>query len=234
MTILTRTIVLLSLCCASMTLQAAETSQATIVVTGEGTVTAVPNQATVTTGVETQAPGPKEALDANSATAQALLGVLNDHGIESRDIQTSGFSLSPQYRHPRDGNGEAVLTGYSVSNQLLIRVRDLERLGGLLNALVEAGSNRLSGIEFGHADIDALTDQARRSAIAEARRRAELYAEAAGVRVGTVISITETGQSWPQPMFRVAAMDMAAAPPVAAGEQQIQASVQVVFALEPE
>lgn len=207
--------------------------QSVISVTGEGHVRAVPDQAAVTTGVETLAPSPAAALAENSAAVNALLEVLTAHGVEARDVQTSGFNLFPQYRHDRNDGGEPTLIGYTVSNQLTIRVRELDRLGALLDALVQAGSNRMSGIEFQHADLEALTDAARRAAVAEARRRAGLYAEAAGVRVGAVLSISEAGASPPQPMYRMAMeADMAAATPIAAGEQQVQASVQVVFALE--
>jgi len=218
----------------AMNLQAGDTTPATISVTGEGSVSAVPDQATVITGVDTRGPSPVEALESNSSAVQSLLQVLTGYGIDSRDIQTSGFSLAPQYQYPRDGDGEPRLTGYSVSNQLHIRVRDLDQLGVLLEALVKAGSNRLNGIEFGHSDLQSLTDRARQAAVEEARRRAELYANAAGVTVGQVLSITELGQSVPQPMYRVATMDVAAAPPVATGEQQIQAAVQMSWSLNPD
>lgn len=235
MTDFARTVALLCTLCIALPLFASQELQPTITVTGEGIVTAVPDQATVTTGVETRAASPTQALAENSTAVEALLTVLSAGGIEPRDIQTSGLGLSPQYQHPRDGNGEPTVTGYVASNQLRVRVRDLDRLGPLLDALVKAGSNRLSGIEFGHSGMDKLVDQARSAAVVEAQRRARLYAEAAGARVGPVISITELGRTHPQPMYRMAtAMDMAAAPPVAAGEQQVQASVQVVFSLVPE
>jgi len=202
-----------------------------ITVSGEGRVAAVPDQATVMTGVETRADSPAAALEANSLAANALFEVLKKHGVEPRDIQTSGFNLSPEYRHLPD-SGEMQLLGYTVNNQLGILVRDLDRLGVLLDALVQAGSNRMSGIEFSHSGIQALTDTARRAAIVDARRRAELYAEAAGVRLGAVLSIAEQGADFPQPMFRAVAMDEMGGVPVAAGEQQIQANVQVSYALE--
>jgi uncharacterized protein YggE len=202
-------------------------------VNGEGRITAVPDQATVMTGVETRADTPAAALAQNSASANALMKVLQQHGVAERDIQTSGFNLSPQYQYPRDGNGEPSLLGYTVSNQLSIRVRDLVQLGALLDALVQAGSNRMSGIEFSHSKQDEITNQARAAAIKDARQRAELYAQAAGVAVGAVLSIRDQGISAPQPMYRMAVSEamVGGAPPVAAGEQQVQAFVQVPFEL---
>jgi uncharacterized protein YggE len=203
-------------------------------VNGEGTVAAVPDTATVTTGVVTEAAEPEQALARNNEAVARLLAVLEDEGVPGRNVQTSGFSIYPQYARNRESDEPPRIVAYRVSNQLTARVEDLERVGPLLDALVRAGSNRVSGIEFGHSDLQALTDEARQRAVADARRRAGLYAEAAEARLGEVLRIVETQSFVPRPVMRAEAMMMDAAPPVpvAAGESEIRASVQVEFALE--
>lgn len=204
-----------------------------VTVNGEGTVAAVPDTATITTGVVTEAPDPETALSQNSEAVARLLNVLDGEGVPERNVQTSGFSIYPQYARNRDSDEPPRIAAYRVSNQLSVRIEALDRVGPLLDALVRAGSNRVSGIEFGHSELDALTDEARRRAVADARRRAGLYAEAAGAGVGPVLKIVETQTYVPRPMMRAEAMMMDAAPvPVAAGESEIRASVQVEYALE--
>lgn len=231
-----RSIIFCSLILASAPLAAGDLeARRTVSVTGEGTVLAVPDEATVTTGVETRAPDPREALTRNNEAVAALMKVLADAGVAERDVQTSGFNISPVYRHDREDTDGPRIEGYLVSNQLHVRVRELDKLGSLLSALVESGSNRMAGIGFGHSALAERTDEARRAAVADARRRAELYAEAAGVKVGRVLSINEAGSHPPpQPMLRnMAMMEFASADvPVAAGESEIRAMVQVVFELE--
>lgn len=204
-----------------------------IAVNGEGSVSAVPDSASVSTGVVTEAADPKQALAQNNAAVSALLDVLKNDGIADKDIQTSQFRIDPQYRRSQDQQAPLQITGYQVTNQLQIRVREIARLGGLLDALVRAGGNQMSGITFEHSRLEELVDEARRRAVADARRRAELYAAAAGVTVGDVISISETDVAVPRPMYRaeVAMMAADAAVPVAAGESEIRAMVHVRFAI---
>lgn len=203
-----------------------------VTVTGEGVVSAVPDMATVTTGVETEAPDAQQALASNNAAMAALLGAVEKHGVDAKDVQTSAFRVTPVYRRGQSDASGPRIEGYQVANQVSIRVRDVQSLGTLLQAVVEAGGNRLSGIQFGHQDMDGLLDQARRLAVADARHRAELYAGAAGVGLGEVLSISEGGAATPLPMLRTVAMAEAAAVPVAAGEDDVRATVQVVYALD--
>ncbi len=206
---------------------------ATVSVTGEGVVTAVPDMAIISTGVTTEATTPEVALNANTAAMTELIEVLDELGIEDKDRQTSNFNVSPQYRRERNDSGSPKIDGYRVSNQLTIKVRDLEELGGLLDALVKAGSNQLGNIRFDIANRDELLDKARRAAVADARRRAELYVDAADVDLGDVLSISETGVAIPRPpMMRSAMMAEAADVPIAVGESQIRATVQMVFELD--
>lgn len=211
----------------------AQDMPATVSVTGEGVVTAVPDMAIISTGVTTEATTPEAALNANTAAMTELIEVLDELGIEDKDRQTSNFNVSPQYRRERNDSGSPKIDGYRVSNQLTIKVRDLEELGGLLDALVKAGSNQLGNIRFDIAERDKLMDKARQAAVADARRRAELYVDAADVDLGDVLSISETGIAIPRPpMMRSAMMAEAADVPIAVGESQIRATVQMVFELD--
>ena len=207
----------------------------TISVSGQGTATAPPDMASISTGVTSSDITAKAALDANSTAMAALMKTLTDAGIEKRDIQSSGFNVSPQYSHDRSQpNQRPKIVGYQVNNNVSVRVRDLEKLGPLLDALVEAGSNQVGGVSFSIDDPEPLLDEARKKAVLAARARADLYAAAAGVKVGKVLSISEAGSSFPrpQPMQRSLAMASAESVPIAPGEQELRASINIVFALE--
>lgn len=203
----------------------------TVTVAGTGSVTAAPDMAQITTGVVTQAPTAARALAANSEAMERLLRALAVHGIAARDVQTTGISVSPLRRQGRDGQPPEI-TGYEVTNQVRVRVRELARLGRVLDEQVGQGANLVYGVQFGQQEPGPLLDEARRRAMADARRRAELYATAVALKVGRVVAVQEAGAASPRPELgtRVA---MAAAVPVAPGEQEIQASVTVTFTLEP-
>lgn len=201
-----------------------------ITVTGEGRVEAAPDMATITVGVSTSADTAGAALSTNSKAVAAVLAQLQDAGIAPRDMQTSGLSLGPQYDHSAS-SGQAAITGYAASNIVTVRVRALERLGGVLDDLVGAGANQFHGLGFGLQDPQPAADEARRRAVGEARRKAQLYAEAAGVTLGRVISITEqTVHDGPGPvLMRSAAAESAV--PIAEGELAMTAQVNVVYEL---
>jgi uncharacterized protein len=203
----------------------------TITVAGSGTVSATPDQAEITIGVVTQASTAAQALAANSQAMERLLQSLGNLGIGPRDIQTTNISVSPQRRAPKEGQPPEI-TGYEVSNQVRVKVRDLARLGQVLDRQVSQGANLVYGIHFGLQEPAPLLDEARKRAMADARRRADLYAAAAGLKVGRVLSVQEAGVAppGPGPAPRIA---MSAAIPVAPGEQEIQASVTVTFTLDP-
>lgn len=216
------------------TVAAAQEQQAqrTISVSGQGQATAPPDMATIHTGVVTQASTAGEALATNNQAMAKVMQVLKDRGIASKDIQTSNFNVGPEYRHDSRGR-EPQLVGYRVTNQVQVRVRNLPELGAVLDALVQAGSNQVSGVSFGIDEPGGVLNQARNRAVKDARSRAELYAQAAGVAVGHVISISEQNLQGPRPQYFARAMaDEASQVPVATGEQELQASVEVVFALE--
>lgn len=197
-------------------------------VVGHGEVKAAPDQATITIGVESEAPSAADALDDNNTKMTALLGVIRGAGVASRDTQTSNFSIFPVYQDSR-GSESPQVVGYRVSNQVTITVRDLDNLGSLLDAVVEAGANQIHGISFGFNDPQGLLDQARENAMREAERKAAQLAALADAELGQVLTISEGGVS-PQPLV---AMDraMAAAVPIEPGEATVSIDIQVTYAI---
>ncbi len=208
----------------------AETPVRTITVTGEAQVATAPDMATITLGVTSQALTAKAALDANSTALQAVLDKLKSDGIAPKDIQTTGLSVNPQfdYRPKADGTQDSKITGYVAANMVVVSVRQLDTLGGTLDAVVTEGANTLNGISFGLQDPGPKQDEARRAAVGEAARRAKLYAEAAGVTLGPVLSISEQGISLPPVMMASAARDKMAVP-VEGGEVNVGAAVTITY-----
>ena len=205
---------------------------ATVTVSGVGTVSAAPDMAEITSGVVTQAPTAAQALAANSQAMDQVLRSLTVLGVAARDIQTTSISVSPQRRVVRGEGRPPEIAGYEVTNQVRVKVRDLGQLGRVLDQQVAQGANSVYGIRFGLADPAPMLDEARKRAMADARRRGELYAAAAALTIGRVVAVQEAGAAAPRP--EMAARVMAAgAVPVAPGEQEIQASVSVTFSLEP-
>lgn len=213
-----------------------------LTLTAEGRSNKAPDLAVFTAGVTSQGKTAGEALAANSADMNKVIAALKKAGIADRDIQTSNLSLSPMYEPQRQlPSGEIYppqprISGYQVNNQVTVRQRDLKQFGRVLDTLVAAGANSVSGPSFQMDDNEAAADEARADAIAKARRRAELYARASGLRVLRILTITEGGgyMPGPQPVFAKAAMmEVAEATPVAAGEVSTQSSVTVLFELAP-
>lgn len=208
---------------------AADPVPATISVSGEGRVEVVPDLATVSLGVTTDADTASAAMAANSDAVAQVLERLKAAGIEPRDVQTSGLSLGPRYDYGRGDGTPPKLVGYTVSNMVTVRVRALDKLGGVLDGVVADGANTLNGLGFGLAEDGEARDEARRRAVADARRRAELYAEAAGVKLGRLVSINEAGGNYaPMPMAE-AAFAKSADVPIAAGEVGISANVSLLY-----
>ena len=205
--------------------------QARIIVAGEGSVSAAPDMARISSGVTTRAATAKAATDANSKTMAAIMAALLNAGIAQSDIKTARFSVQPVYESPAP-NTVARLTGFSVSNQVSVTIRQIGKVGDILDALIAAGANAIGNIEFVHSDMSKALDQARTAAIADARRKAALYAQAAGQNLGAVVWITEeTGLAAPLPAMRALA---AAAPvPISAGEDTLRVQVTVGFDVAP-
>jgi uncharacterized protein YggE len=207
-----------------------------VVMTGEAEQTGAPDIVFLTLGVTKDGQTASQALRASTEATRSVLDVVRKYGLESRDIQTSGLSIQPRYGRPpqRSSSDErSVVVGYTASNQISLRLRTIERVGEFLDAVVAAGSNEIRGIRFDIADRAKLLDSARKLAVDDAKRKAMLYADAAGIRLGAIISLEEEGTGQPQPrMFaaRAATMEAAAAPvPVEAGEIAIHASVRITW-----
>lgn len=208
---------------------------------GHGEVTAAPDTAYVTSGVTSQGPSAKEALDANTKDMTALISALEEAGIDAADIQTSGFSVNPNYVYSdaRDANGYQLppkIVGYTVTNQVTVHVRDLAILGAMLDKEVSVGANTINGINFAVEDPASLYAEARKSAFADAKDKAELYAQAAGVGLGAIQQITENQGITQPPMpylykATAAATDRATPVPVEVGQLTFTIDVSVSWDL---
>jgi uncharacterized protein len=207
----------------------AQTVPPAISVTGEATVSVPPDMAEIEGGFTSEAKTAREASDANNTAMGKLLLALKAAAIDDKDIQTSRLSLQPQSAQNHTGAAPAIV-GYRASNHVTIRLHDVTKVASVIDMLVGAGANDIGGINFMVSGASKLLDQAREQAIADARRKAEIYAHAAGVTLGAPLSISEGGSS-PMPMqFRAKAM--MAATPVAPGEETLQVSVNVSWAIK--
>ncbi len=202
---------------------------AAISVTGEATVSVPPDLAEIGGGVTSEAKTAREASEANNAAMGKVLQALKGAGIEEKDIQTARLSLQPQSAANR--SGPPAIAGYRASNRVTIRVRDVTKVASVIDTLVGAGANEIGGINFVVSQASKLLDEARERAVADARRKAEIYAKAAGVTLGAPLGISEEGNSVPAPYRRMAA-GMAASAPVAQGEETLQVTVSVSWAIK--
>lgn len=214
--------------------------QPVIVVSGEADSSVSPDIAILSLGVIKTEKTARQALDGNNKAMATVLKALKDQGIAGKDLQTSGFSVQPQYVYPENSDGSQkapVLTGYQVSNNVMVRVRDLAAMGKTIDALVGQGANQVNGPSFRLDKPEPALDEARVAAMAKARQRAELYAKAAGLRVKRIMQISEgsavTPPPYPMPMMRAQAMEAKdASTPIAPGEVEASVTVNVVFELE--
>lgn len=203
-----------------------------IVATGESRQ--VPDIAVINAGVVTEAPSAAAALSGNNRRMQAVFRALDAAGIEERDIQTASINLNARYDY--SDRSEPRLLGYTASNQLTVRFREIARAGAIIDALVAQGVNQINGPSLQIDEPRAAMDEARRDAIAKARQRAELYAAAAGMRVVRIVAISEAGAARPPVALagRAMAMDVNESAPlqIAAGEQRLTANISVTFELQ--
>lgn len=203
----------------------------TISLVGHGEVKLPPDMAIVTVGVLSPGNTAAEALSANTSAMSALFAVLKTAGIAERDIQTSNFMVQPRYDYNQNTQPPK-LVGYDVSNTVTVSIRKVDALGGLLDALVKAGSNQINGVMFDVSKRDSALDEARRLATQDAVRKATLYAQALKLSLGPVLSISE-GVSYepPVPMRMKAARAeaMSADVPIAGGEQTLSIDVNITW-----
>jgi len=205
-----------------------------LTVTAEAEASQAPDIARLSTGVMTQANDANTAHRNNAREMDKVLAALKSAGIAERDIQTSGISLHPQYHRPR---GETPsITGYQAANTVSVKVREIARLGEVLDALVASGANQVDGPYFAIDEPEPVYDRARLAALAKARERAKLYAEAAGMKVLRIVSISEGGGAQVGPLRMMAraapaAMSVDESTPIAPGESSLHARLTVVFEL---
>ena len=202
-------------------------------VSAEASAKRVPDVATVSTGVVTQAADANAARRANAAQMDMVMSAIRAAGIAERDVQTSGINLNPQYRYAE--NQPPTITGYQASNTVNVKVRDLSKLGRVLDAFVAQGANQINGPSFEVDQPESAYDEARTAALKKAQARAQVYADTLGLRVRRIVSISEGGASMPRPMpmMRAMAADamMAKETAVSPGETALSVSLDVVFEL---
>lgn len=214
---------------ASPALAAVERPFPVVTVSGEGSTNAVPDLAVATVGVSSEAKSPREASEANARQMSAVIEAAKQAGIPENDIHTTRFAITPVYSQRNNAAGKPQLVGYRCSNQAQVKVRDQARAGEVLDLLVAAGANEVAGLAFLVSEPEKLLDTARQAAIANAKHKAALYAEAAGAQLGRAVSITEqSGNYYPSaPTFRAEATP----PPISPGEQSLRVQVSVTFEL---
>jgi len=204
-----------------------------ITVNGEGIATAAPDMAVLSIGVRTDAKTASAALRQNSTEMASTIKKLKDLGVAERDIQTSGLSINPRYDYSNNRQ-TPLLVGFTAANTLTVKLRDLDKAGMVIDQAVQSGANTLGGIQFTFAEPKPLQIAARKDAVKSAQAKAELYAAAAGVRLGRVMTIQDGYVSGPSPRPVMARMSMEqdASVPLQAGESSINATVTIVYAIE--
>ena len=213
-----------------------ERREATIMVSGEGEAAIAPDMAVISLSVVRDAETAGEALSANSAAMSEVLADLKAQGIAEKDVQTTDFSIQPKYRQENrtDGTYEApVIVGYTVSNGLTVRVRDLAKLGSIIDQSVKLGVNQ-GGITFTNDDPETAIEAARKQAVEKAAAKAKTLTEAAGVRIGRIVEISENfARPMPQ-MYAAAPMAKMAdeSVPIASGENRYSVTVNITYAIE--
>ncbi len=201
-------------------------------VSAHGETNRAPDLAQISAGVVTQNIDANSAMRANAQRMSAVIASLKQAGVAERDIQTSSISLEPQYKYI--ANQRPTITGYQVSNTVNVRLRDLAKIGDVLDALVKQGANSINGPTFTIDKPDAAMDEARTDAIKHAQARADLYAAATGLKVRRIVSISESGEVAQPPRPMMMAMKMADAnvsTPIATGENSIGVDLNVVYEL---
>ena len=215
--------------CAGAGVAAADDKPRLFSVSGTGSVSRAPDMATISVGVTTLSQGASQGLDENSRDVRGVIDQLLAGGVIETDIQTSNFSIQPVYKSNKSYSSDdgPKVDHYRVSNMVTAIIRDVTKVGAVLDQVVSAGGNQVNGIKFGLIDRQSAEDEARQLAVADARRKAELIAAAAGVQLGPVQSISEGGgHVAPRAEMMVA---RAASVPIQGGELGITANVNITW-----
>lgn len=206
----------------------------TITVEGFGEASAAPDRASISGGVVTEAPTARDALSKNAQAMRQVVDAIKAAGIDPKDIATHSVGLQPRYTAYKAGEAQKIV-GYTATNQIRIKVRDIAKVGEILDLLVTSGANQAGGISFEVSNAETLKDAARKAAVVNARRHADLFAEAAGAHVGNVVSISEEYAAPPPVVFARAAPTAASPggpPPIEAGSQTLTAHVWIIYELK--
>jgi uncharacterized protein YggE len=204
-----------------------------ITITGTGKVTLTPDIAYISIGVHTEGKDVNEALTSNTSQAQKVADALKALGVDAKDIQTTSFNVYPQQQY--GPQGEALDIKYMVDNTVYITVRDLTKLGDLLDAVVRSGANNINGISFDVSNREDANSQARKAAIEDARKQADELAKAAGVSLDKVQSIYISGSPVPVPLYEAkggAGMSAGSTVPVSAGQMVITLDATITYTLK--
>lgn len=203
----------------------------TIQVTGTGSVQVKPDTASISIGVSTEDGNAQNAVSRNNAATAKVISELEAAAIEKKDLKTSNFSVYPQYR--TEGSDKHPVVTYRASNTVTVTVHNLDKVGDILTRAVTAGSNQISGPNFSVSDAEKYLAEARKKAVENAIAKASVYANAAGLKLGSILSMVEEGAAAPVYAPRSASFSAAAAPvPVEAGEESIQARILLVVELK--
>ncbi len=206
-----------------------------ISISGHGEVRAVPDMAVINMGVVSSSETARAALDANTKAMTELMGNLKAANIDDKDIATSNFSVNPRMDYGQNGGQVPKLVGYDVTNAVTVIVHKIGGLGALLDKAVTSGSNQINGISFSVSNPDEAMDEARKLAVKDATHKAQIYASAASINLGNIMSISESsGMAEPQVMFsRAKTMAADTAPvPIAQGSQVISVDVNISWELK--
>ncbi len=198
----------------------------TVSVAGEGKVTITPDLAAITFGVESSGTDLAAAQADNATRTQAVLDRLKSLNIAANDLQTTGYNIQPQY------DKDQKLTGYRIVNSVRAVVRDLKNVGPTIDGAVNAGANRVSGISFDAANKDNATRRAREAAVADARQKAEQYAQLTNMTLGGVTQVSETVGGAPEYRTAAPASAAAGATPIEPGQGSLTITVQISYELK--
>jgi uncharacterized protein YggE len=214
---------------------AAEPVNRTITVNGSGKTYLTPDIAYVTIGVHTEGASASDAVAENNQLTQQVVDTIKKQGVDEKDIQTTNFSISPQQQYDTQGKPTGEIR-YMVDNSVVVTIRDISKVGEILDTVVKAGANTISGIQFDVADKTAALSLAREAAVNSAHAKAEELAAAAGVNLGPVQTISEYSSDGPTPMYSMRAPAPMAADvasvPVSAGQMLITVEVNIVYGIQ--
>ena len=201
-------------------------------VSATGEVSRIPDVAIISAGVVTRQPTASAAIQENAARMERVLAALKRAGVPDRDVQTSSINLNPEYRYQE--NQPPQLNGYTASNQVSVRFRDIRNSGRILDALVAEGANQINGPTLTIDKPETALDEARTQALATGRARADFYARALGKRVVRLVSVSEGGGNYPAPPMpmMMEARTQSADTKLVPGEQKLQVALSMVFELQ--